>query len=254
MRSRQALVVFVQREFSNPFTTAHINKEAEREFNACVNFVRWKRHYGKQCMTVCLCVGEHKHRFRIWQATHIHNLLTVTHIHSNVKSKWAMFAVVSCVMLSKQTIRMEQMKKRERESEFESSFQESKTTIRLVNQTFGVNELLLLLLVVPLVIYKNIYRGSFDCVGAKINAPQKANRFRFISMVTKHSFPLILHGLWRLVQLFFSAALKKTKHFFDISEKTRRNKKHRRCLWKTTRRISTEIHPTAFFPQPNQLN
>lgn len=115
MRSRQALVVFVQREFSNPFTTAHINKEAEREFNACVNFVRWKRHYGKQCMTVCLCVGEHKHRFRIWQATHIHNLLTVTHIHSNVKSKWAMFAVVSCVMLSKQTIRMEQMKKRERE-------------------------------------------------------------------------------------------------------------------------------------------
>lgn len=115
MRSRQALVVFVQREFSNPFTTAHINKEAEREFNACVNFVRWKRHYGKQCMTVCLCVGEHKHRFRIWQATHIHNLLTVTHIHSNVKSKWAMFAVVSCVMLSKQTICMEQMKKRERE-------------------------------------------------------------------------------------------------------------------------------------------
>lgn len=144
--------------------------------------------------------------------------------------------------------------RKERESEFESSFQESQTAIRLVNQTFGVNELLLLLLVVPLVIYKNIYRGSFDCVGAKINAPQKANRFRFISMVTKHSFPFILHGLWSLVQLFFSAALKKTKHFFDISEKTRRNKKHRRCLWKTTRRISTEIHPTAFFPQPNQLN
>lgn len=144
--------------------------------------------------------------------------------------------------------------RKERESEFESSFQESQTAIRLVNQTFGVNELLLLLLVVPLVIYKNIYRGSFDCVGAKINAPQKANRFRFISMVTKHSFPFILYGLWRLVQLFFSAALKKTKHFFDISEKTRRNKKHRRCLWKTTRRISTEIHPTAFFPQPNQLN
>lgn len=122
--------------------------------------------------------------------------------------------------------------RKERESEFESSFQESQTAIRLVNQTFGVNELLLLLLVVPLVIYKNIYRGSFDCVGAKINAPQKANRFRFISMVTKHSFPFILHGLWRLVQLFFRQPWKRrntsltspkkrgeTKNIDDVFEK-----------------------------------
>lgn len=167
--------------------------------------VIWKRHNGKQ-------VWQHNessaHRHHTTWAMHsrfspIH-IPSITHIHEARVNEYKIW--FGCILSTKHKNTLQMWAKRKREPNF-------KRETKSMNQIYQAMKLFFYSLsldsFVLLVIYKNIYRGSFDCVGVEINAPQKKRMIFF--------FQFIFDGHFYGMKNCTLALERKSTHIFKYS-------------------------------------